>query len=416
MAVARFLQVSDLHLGRPFGWLATERRAERRSDQRRALERVVKEAIERGAHAILIPGDLFDLEGVDAETMAFALHAFRVTGCPPVLIAPGNHDPWSETSYNWSPRLLKARGATWPDHVHVFTTPHWSVKTLESLPGVRFWGRCFTSNGMSTERPLAAAGMRQLGAPAASGFDLALFHGSREGQCPPGQVITAPFTDAEAQATPFSYLAVGHYHAGSRLAASGEKGAKGDKSGGVKLAYAGSAVAIDTTELGAHGALEVRVEYGFRQPFVEIEFVELDRRKVYDVTCDIGGASSAEQIDRRVQKTLDEAGVTENDIATLRLKGRLVKGVRYSGPGPDVRQRAFHLKLDLRTVRPDYDLEAYMMKGPTTTEERFACALLQRLVEERDPDKRAAIESAIYYGLDAFRLREVVPSYEEFGA
>jgi hypothetical protein len=284
------------------------------------------------------------------------------------------------------------------------------VKTLDALPGVRFWGRCFTSNGLSTERPLSAAAMRPLGAADNSGFDVALFHGSREGQAPPGQVVTAPFTDAEALGAPFAYLAVGHYHAGSRLASNGEK------SGGVKLAYAGSAVAIDTTELGAHGALEVRVEYGFRQPFVEIEFVELDKRRVYDVTCDIGGASSAEQIDRRVQKTLDDAGVTENDIATLRLKGRLVKGVRYSGPGTDVRQRAFHLKLDLRTVRPDYDLEAYMMKGPTTTEERFACALLQRLVEERDPAKRAAIESAIYYGLDAFRLREVVPSYEEFGA
>src|SRR5258706_3603949 len=91
-----------------------------------------------------------------------------------------------------------------------------SAKTLDSLPGVRIWGRCFTSNGLTTERPLAAAGMRQFGAPAASGFDIAMFHGSREGQCPPGQVITAPFTDAEAQAAPFAYLAVGHYHAGSR--------------------------------------------------------------------------------------------------------------------------------------------------------------------------------------------------------
>src|SRR4029077_13194934 len=112
----------------------------------------------------------------------------------------------SETSYNWSPRLLKARGATWPDHVHVFTTPHWSVKTLDALPGVRFWGRCFTSNGLSTERPLSAAAMRPLGAADNSGFDVALFHGSREGQAPPGQVVTAPFTDAEALGAPFAYL------------------------------------------------------------------------------------------------------------------------------------------------------------------------------------------------------------------
>ena len=409
MAVVRFLQVSDLHLGRPFGWLPSERRSDRRSDQRRALERVVREAIERGVHAILIPGDLFDQEGADAEMMAFALHVFRVAGCPPVLISPGNHDPYSATSHNWSPSLLKARGASWPDHVHVFATPEWSAYELAALPGVRVWGRCFTSNGLSTERPLSAAALRRVTPADTSGLDIALFHGSREGQCPPQQKVTAPFSDEEAQRAPFAYLAVGHYHAGSRMGASGEK------SGGVKLAYSGSAVAIDASEGGVHGALEVRIEYGFRRPFVEIEFVELDPRKIFELTADITGASSAEEIDRRVLKAIDQAKVSESDIATVRLKGRRVSGVRYAGPGVDLKSRAFHLRVDLRGARPDYDLEAFMMRGPRTTEERFACALLEKLVEERDPARRALLESAIYYGLDAFRLREVVPAYEEMG-
>src|SRR5438093_12380257 len=94
LAVAKFLQVSDLHLGAPFGWLPAERRAERWRDQRRALEAAVRVAIDRGTDAILIPGDLFDQEGVDAEALAFAVHAFDAAGCPPVFIAPGNHDPW----------------------------------------------------------------------------------------------------------------------------------------------------------------------------------------------------------------------------------------------------------------------------------------------------------------------------------
>jgi len=340
-----------------------------------------------------------------------------------VFITPGNHDPWSETSYLWSARLLKARGWAWPGNVHIFTSAGWSPVTIPNLSNVRVWGRCFTSNAVSTSRPLEEGSIILPSSADAQGLEVAIFHGSNEANCPPGQTITAPFSEKEINYSPFGYHAVGHYHTPSRIEHRGDtvtsttgRGVSGAASAGVRLAYAGSGVALDLTESGLHGALEVRIEYGFRQPFVEIEFVELDRRRVYDVICDIGGASSAEQIDRRVQKTLDDAGVTENDIATLRLKGRLVKGVRYSGPGADVRQRAFHLKLDLRTVRPDYDLEAYMMKGPTTTEERFACALLQRLVEERDPARRAAIESAIYYGLDAFRLREVVPSYEEFGA
>lgn len=409
MAVVRFLQVSDLHLGRPFGWLPADRRPERRADQRRALERVVREAIERGVHAILIPGDLFDLEGADAETIAFAPNAFRVAGCPPVMIAPGNHDPWSPDSHNWSPRLLKARGVAWPEHVHVFSTAECSMKELDTPGGVRIWGRCFTSNGISTERPLSEAALRRVTPGDSKGVEVALFHGSREGQCPPGQKMTAPFSDEEAQRAPFAYIAAGHYHTGSRLASSGEK------SGGVKVAYSGSAVALDTTETGMHGALEVRIEYGFRQPFVEIEFVELDKRKVFDLTADVSGASCPEEIDRRVQKACDQAGVSENDIASVRIKGRLVNGVRYTGPGPDLRARTFYLRVDLRGARPDYDLEAFMMRGPRTTEERFACALLEKLVEEKDPARRAVLESAIYYGLDAFRLREVVPAYEEIG-
>ncbi len=116
-----------------------------------------------------------------------------------------------------------------------------------------------------------------------------------------------------------------------------------------------------------------------------------------------------------MQKACDQAGVGESDLATVRLKGRLVNGVRYSGPSSELRSRLFFLRVDLRGVRPDYDLEAYMMRGPRTTEERFACALLEKLVEEKEPARRALLESAIYYGLDAFRLRQVVPSYEEMG-
>ena len=258
MAVARFLQVSDLHLGRPFGWLAPERRGERRADQRRALERVVREAIERGVHAILIPGDLFDAEGADAETMAFTIGAFRVTGCPPVIIAPGNHDPWWDTSPNWSPRLLAVRGHAWPDHVHVFTTAGWSAKSFDALPGVRVWGRCFSSGDISAERPLASAALERVKRAEGVSLDVALFHGSREGSCPPQQKVTAPFSEDEARRSPFAYHAVGHYHGGAGLRLEG-----GDRRGeGPALAYAGSAIALDATEVGTHGALDVQVEYG----------------------------------------------------------------------------------------------------------------------------------------------------------
>jgi len=411
MAVIRFLQVSDFHLGRPFGWLPAERRADRRHDQRRALEHSVRQAIERGVHALLVPGDLFDLDYVDADTLAFAVHSLGVSGCPPVFIAPGNHDPCSGTSPYWNPALLKARGYTWPAHVHVFDTPDWTAVPLPGVEGVRVWGRCSIQGVASAARPLAPEALAGLDARRGEGVNVAVFHGSREGWLPTGMDAVAPFSDAEALASPFDYLAVGHIHTPSSLEEAPAEGG----SGSVRLACAGGAISLDVSEAGRHGALEVRLSMEGGLPRVETEFIELDRRRVYDLTVDVTGAGTAEQVDRRVLRALDQAGAGDADIAVVRLTGRLTRGVRYAAPGPELRPRAFHLRLETGALRPDHDVEALRAAEPVTTEDRFARALLTRIDAETDPVRRADLESALYYGLDAFRLHEVVPSYEDLG-
>src|SRR5262249_50600243 len=135
--------------------------------------------------------------------------------------------------------------------------------------------------------------------------------------------------------------------------------------------------------------------------------------RVHEITVDVTGVSSADQIDRRILTALDEARVTVEDVVTARLTGRLTRGVRYGAPGSDVEQRVHHLRVDLRRLRPDYNLESYRAEAPVTTEARFVQALLERLDAETDPDARRVTESALYYGLDAFRLREVAPSWDE---
>ncbi len=402
MAVLRLLQISDLHLGRPFGWLPPDRRADRRSDQRRALDHAVRQAIERGAHAILVPGDLFDLEYVDGETLAHAVHAFAVSGCPPVFVAPGNHDPYAEASAYWNPALLKARGFSWPAHVRVFDTPEWTAVPLAGVDAVRIWGRCSIQGVASAARPFAPEALAAVAAGRGDGLDIALLHGTREGHLPPGEDPVAPFSDAEALAAPFDYIAAGHLHAPQTVAA------PGDAEGAVRLAYAGGTVALDVSEAGGHGAWDVSIDATTRR--VTLEFIELDKRRVYDLTVDVTGATAPEQVDRRVLRALDQAGAGDADIIAVRLTGRLTRGVRYAAPGPELRPRVFHVRVDTRAVRPDYDLDALRALDPVTTEDRFGRALLAQLDAATDPAVRAEIEAALYYGLDAFRLHEVVPA------
>jgi DNA repair protein SbcD/Mre11 len=402
MALVRLLQISDLHLGRPFGWLPADRRADRRSDQRRALDAAVRQAIERGAHAILVPGDLFDLELVDGETLTHAVHAFAVSGCPPVFVAPGNHDPWSPASAYWNPALLQARGFAWPAHVRIFDSPEWTPVPLSGVDAVTIWGRCSIQGVASAARPFAPAALAPVAAARGAGLDVALLHGTREGHLPPGEDAVAPFSDAEALAAPFDYVAAGHLHAPQTLAAA---------DGNARLAYAGGAVALDVSETGAHGAWDVTIDTATRR--VTIEFIELDRRRVHELVVDVSGATAPEQVDRRILRALDQAGAGDGDILAVRLTGRLTRGVRYGAPGSELRPRAFHVRLDARAVRPDYDLDALRALEPVTTEDRFARALLAQMDAETDPAARAEIEAALYYGLDAFRLHEVVPTGEE---
>ena len=400
MAQVKFLQFSDLHLGARFAWLPRERRAERRREQQRALERSVALAIERGAHAILLPGDLFDDVDVDAESLAVAIAAFRMAGCPPVFIAPGNHDPWSETSPTWSARMLAARGLRWPENVHIFSTPGWTSMRLGDLP-VRIWGRCFTPGMASTERPLGSDVRATLGTLAVTELHIGVFHGSLEGHTPPGQKLVGPFSLDEAQHSPFAWMAIGHYHKALSNA---------------HFAYAGSTLALDATETGGHGALEVRIEHGSGPVSAAIDAIGVDTRRAHTLEVDVTGAASADQIDRRALAALDQAGVSDRDFAKLRLTGRLTSGVRWSAPGEALAGRAWNLRADTSAMRPEWNLDAMRHASDETTEGRFARVLLERIDHETDPEARATLERALYYGLDAFRLREVAPMWEEIGA
>ena len=410
MALARFLQLSDLHLGRPFAWLPPDRRDLRRRDQQYALEQAIKHAIEHGVHAILVPGDLFDGVPVDTGSLTFAVRAFSVPGCPPVFISPGNHDPSSSDNAAWNARLQQARGTNWPAHVHVFDSPRWSGVELATLPGIRVWGRAFLTSSGTMERPLAKSSLDGVYQAVEGMVDVALFHGSREGRCPPAQKITAPFSDAEVAVSPFVYHAVGHYHLRSEIEVPTDSAAT---SSGVRLAYAGSPVALDYTEPGDHGALEIVVRFEDKVCTVSAEPLRLDRRRVLAAQADVTGCASPEQIDRRILHAMAAAGVSENDFVRLTLIGRLGQGVHWRSPGSDVFARAFHTRWDRGKVRPDHDLEALRKSEGRTTEERFALEMLKQIDAEADPDQRLALERALFYGLDAFRVREVTPQWEE---
>ena len=400
MTPFRFLQLSDLHLGRPFTWLPPAVAEKRRAEQRDLLWRAVGTAIERKLDAIVIAGDLFDGEIVDRETVARAVESVSQAGCPPVFIAPGNHDCYSRSTFYYdNRRLVAGNQRPWPEHVRIFTSPAFVEAALPGRDDVSVWGRCSDRNVDASERVLAED------RPTLAGdrLHVLVLHGSQDGCLPPGKRMTAPFSAEELLAWGADYAALGHYHRPGRIV---------DDEGVVRGSYSGSPVALAVDETGPRHVQVVTVEHTGLHRRVEIEPLELDRRRVHRVEVQVGGVGSPEGMNHRVVSALEAALVGGGDLAFVTLQGRVRAGVDLLPRPEAIAFPCFHLSIDGRAVRPDYDLEAYRRGEARTTEERFARSLLVELEAEADPARRRVLEAALYYGLDALRFGDVAPRYE----
>lgn len=400
MTEFKFLQLSDLHLGRPFTWLPEAIAEKRRADQRELLWRAVKLAIDRRLGAILIVGDLFDGEVADRETVGRAIECVSQEGCPPVFIAPGNHDCFSRSTFYYDNRRLLAAGqAPWPAHVHIFGSPRFEAAAVAGRDDVTVWGRCVHENVDSSERVLAD----DRPALEEGRLHVLMIHGSRDGSLPPGKRITAPFNDAELLAWGADYAALGHYHRPARIT---------DEEGVVRAAYAGSPIALAIDETGPRHVQVVTVEHNGLHRRVELEPLELDARRLHRIEVSAAGVSSPEGLKSRIDEALETALVGEKDLVIVTLTGRTRPGLDLKPKADEEAGRIFWLKIDASGLRPDYDLSIYRRGEPRTTEERFARSLLEEIEQASDPERKRVLEAALYYGLDALKLGDVAPRYE----
>ena len=194
----RIVHTSDVHLGAYVG-SGDEKWVSRRELMESAFGRVVELANEVDADALIIAGDFFDNDRVEAETVVFAAETIRRFEGQTFLI-PGNHDPMDPGSIYWrhdmeaiAPRLTIIR-----EHMGALVEP-------EGLDLV-LWGRAY----MDTDwhfKPLAGLPERVDGR-----WHIALGHGHfvREG----GEMHRSLLIkDAEvaAAAGHWDYMAFGHW-------------------------------------------------------------------------------------------------------------------------------------------------------------------------------------------------------------
>ena len=194
----KLLHLADIHLDRVFRNADTRHASDaRRGELRDALRRAFAIGAEHGVEAVCIAGDVYEHDYVREDTVVFLRGLLADAGVP-VLITPGNHDPYLPGSV-W-------QRTAWPDNVHVFASDRIEEFPLNLTTTV--WGAAFTAKHCSTN---VVADWR---APDDGGTHLLLIHGALTGEQWADDPAHRPFTRAQLASTGAAFVMLGHFHDG----------------------------------------------------------------------------------------------------------------------------------------------------------------------------------------------------------
>jgi DNA repair exonuclease SbcCD nuclease subunit len=365
------LHTADVHLDRAFSGLAmTGGIAQaRRQELRDAFRRFIDLALELRVDAVTIGGDLYEHERSTADTGHFLRGQFERLGDVPVLIAPGNHDPFLPDS------LYHRIG--WPANVTVFAEPAFRPERLSG--GVTVWGAGHNAPDLRED---LLAGFRV----PEDGQHVLLFHGSDTTSVPEGKPVHCPFRHEDIVRTGAAFVLLGHYH-GARL----------HPESAPVFAYPGSPEPLDFAEAGQHYVLRLDVDGGQVTPRL-LPFGSV-RYAVHAV--DVSPARSSEEVKAEIQM-LGDPGV----ITRIVLRGRVQPEVDLDTSAL-YNACAEHFRfLDIvdRAEAP-YDFEG--IAEESTTRGAFV-RIMQERIAQAPTDERETALMALQAGLRAFERREVI--------
>ena len=286
----KILHTGDFHLDSPFTGVDFPTAERLRNELRNIFIDVVELA---GKHdMMLIAGDLFDCGYVSPDTLELVRDSLAAYG-KPVVIAPGNHDPYSSGSI-WT-------AAAWPENVHIFDSEELSVFKFDvggQRVAVHGWG--FTSPALERS-PLSDGIMID---PAAINLI-----------CAHADILSpisryAPTPLALFSVSGCAYAALGHIHNVPDVALAGR----------TTVAYCGFPEGRSYDEEGEGGVLSVTIEEG-RAPI--IERIVTSKHKYLTRHLEITGLGSDAEVAARIVELARNEKCDKNVSLKVYLEGSI---------------------------------------------------------------------------------------------
>lgn len=296
----KILHCADLHLDSPLSVLDISKAEARRRDLRAALTSLTMFIKANAVDFLLIAGDLFDGEFVSRETVELLCREFAAIPDCRVIIAPGNHDPYTFSSYY--------RQMNFPENVYVFDSE--TVKSFDFPDkNTTVYGWAFTSD------ELRSCPLESFEVASRDRINLLVAHGdfdvSESKYCPiPSKTLAA---------CGFDYAALGHVHMHSGVNPLGDG----------YVSYSGCLEGRGFDECGIKGAVLAVAEKKDRLDFAA-KFERFCKR-YYEITeCDVSGAESNAEVLEKLGALVKDAHYGDDVALRVRLVGNVASDFKIS--------------------------------------------------------------------------------------
>ncbi|MGN1046999.1 MAG: exonuclease SbcCD subunit D [Eubacteriales bacterium] len=371
----KIFHFADLHLDSPFAGCDIKASENGRKRLRDAFLRMMKRVSEGGYDLVLIPGDLYESGYLTAETAELVMRTLGALPCP-VVISPGNHDPYCKGSLYTSMNL--------PENVHVFSSEELSYFDFDDI-GVRVYGYAFTEPSLR-RGPLAGEHPEHGGR-----IPLLCAHADVSSPLSP----YAPLSYADAEDAGIVYAALGHIHNAPPVF----------RSERTTCAYSGfvEGRAFDERHYGT--ALSVALDETSFPVRVTAEQVQIGTYRFETEQIDITAALGDEEASELVARRISERGYGSETALRAVLCGEV--GTGYA---PNVRVIAEKCRgeLDVLEVIDDTSpiLDGAALESDITLRGELYRTLKEKLCSGSGEERRVAA-LALRLGLAALEGRDI---------
>ena len=376
----KFLHAADFHLGSPFAALSAYKQAIRQGEQRASFRAVIDLCRQEEIKLLLLAGDLLDQLRFPPEHLRSLIGSFAGIPDTAVVIAPGNHDPFTKDS----PYMTQE----WPLNVHIFTGEFSSFSFPEL--GAVVWGAAFTGiRAVNTLCPPSFS-VRQYGYPEDT-VHIVLMHGEIT-ESPSEKRSYNPVPKAWIAQSGADYAALGHAHDRSGLC----------KAGNTFYAYPGCPESRGFDEPGPRGVYLGTLSRGA----AEISFIPVNQRNYFCPDIAVDGCDTQQQLEDRILSFLSSSYGDDYTRAAYRITLSGALPPDFSPVLSSLRERLSSIVFDVRIKdRTRSFSNPEELRRETSLKGVFVDRLMVRLEQARAAGDAKQIEEcrqALTVGLRAF--------------